>query len=35
MNPGFSKSWKTKNMDRAMLDQIVSRWRMTGRDNKV
>jgi uncharacterized protein len=34
MNPGFSKSWKTKNMDRAMLDQIVSRWRMTGRDTK-
>jgi len=34
MNPGFSKSWKTKNMDRAMLDQIVSRWRMTGRDSK-
>jgi DNA helicase HerA-like ATPase len=34
MNPGFSKSWKTKNMDRERLDQIVSRWRMTGRDTK-
>ncbi len=32
MNAGFSKSWKTQTMDRAMLDQIVSRWRMTGRD---
>jgi DNA helicase HerA-like ATPase len=31
-NAGFSKSWKTQTMDRAMLDQIVSRWRMTGRD---
>jgi DNA helicase HerA-like ATPase len=32
MNSGFSNSWKTENMDRAMLETIVSRWRMTGRE---
>jgi len=32
MNVGFSKSWKSQNMDRDTLDTIVSRWRATGRD---
>ena len=32
MNPGFSKSWKTENMNRQSLEAIVSRWRMTGRE---
>jgi DNA helicase HerA-like ATPase len=32
MNIGFSKSWKSKNMDRDMLDTIVTRWRTTGRE---
>jgi len=31
MNVGFSKSWKAQNMNRDMLDTIVSRWRATGR----
>jgi hypothetical protein len=31
-NAGFSKSWKTPNMDRGGLDAIVSRWRSAGRD---
>jgi DNA helicase HerA-like ATPase len=31
-NSGFSKSWKTPNMDREGLDAIVSRWRSAGRD---
>jgi DNA helicase HerA-like ATPase len=29
---GFSKAWKTPNMDRAGLDSIVTRWRMAGRE---
>lgn len=32
MNLGFSQSWRLQNADRAMLDAIVSRWRMTGRE---
>jgi DNA helicase HerA-like ATPase len=32
MNAGFSKSWKSQNMDREQLDTIVSRWRTTGRE---
>ncbi|HEY1963222.1 MAG TPA: DUF87 domain-containing protein [Rhizomicrobium sp.] len=32
LNPGFSKTWKTPNMDRQQLEQIVSRWRQSGRD---
>lgn len=32
MNFGFSRSWKSQNMDRAMLDTIVMRWRNSGRD---
>jgi DNA helicase HerA-like ATPase len=32
LNAGFSKSWKVPNMDRAELENIVSRWRQTGRD---
>ena len=32
MNIGFSKSWKSQNMDREQLDTIVSRWRTTGRE---
>ena len=34
MNAGFSKSWKTKNMDRDMLDTIITRWRTTGRERQ-
>ncbi len=34
MNIGFSKSWKSQNMDRDMLDTIVSRWRTTGRQRE-
>jgi uncharacterized protein len=29
---GFSKSWKTPNMDREGLDELVSRWRRAGRE---
>ena len=32
MNRGFSKSWKSENMDRAALEAIVARWRQTGRE---
>ncbi|MBV8798637.1 MAG: DUF87 domain-containing protein [Alphaproteobacteria bacterium] len=32
LNPGFSKSWKAPNMDRAQLEHIVSRWRQSGRE---
>ncbi len=32
MNVGFSKSWKSQNIDRDMLDTIVSRWRTAGRE---
>jgi len=32
MNIGFSKSWKTQNMDRDMLENIIARWRTTGRE---
>jgi hypothetical protein len=32
LNPGFSKTWKSPNMDREQLEQIVSRWRQSGRD---
>ncbi len=32
MNAGFSKSWKVQNMDRDLLDTIVTRWRTTGRE---
>lgn len=33
LNAGFSRSWKTPNMDRAALDAIVSRWRASGREH--
>jgi DNA helicase HerA-like ATPase len=32
IHAGFSKSWKTPNMDRDGLDAIVARWRRAGRD---
>ena len=32
LNAGFSKSWKSPNMDRQTLESIVSRWRQSGRD---
>jgi DNA helicase HerA-like ATPase len=32
MHAGFSKSWKTPNMDREGLEAIVARWRRAGRD---
>ena len=32
MNVGFSKSWKSQNMDRDMLENIITRWRTTGRE---
>jgi DNA helicase HerA-like ATPase len=32
MNIGFSKSWKAPNMNRDMLDTIITRWRTTGRE---
>ncbi len=32
LNPGFSKTWKSPNMDRQQLEQIVSRWRQSGRE---
>jgi len=32
MNSGFSKSWKTPNMDREGLDALVARWRRLGRE---
>jgi len=32
MNAGFSKSWKSPNMNRDMLDTIITRWRTTGRE---
>jgi hypothetical protein len=32
MNNGFSKSWKTPNMDREGLDALVARWRRLGRE---
>jgi len=32
LNTGFSTSWKAPNMDRAELENIVSRWRQSGRD---
>ena len=34
MNVGFSKSWKSQNMDRDMLENIITRWRTTGRDRQ-
>ena len=34
MNIGFSKTWKTQNMDRDMLENIITRWRTTGRDRQ-
>ena len=34
MNIGFSKSWKSQNMDRDMLENIITRWRTTGRDRQ-
>ena len=30
MNAGFSKSWKSQNMDREQLDTFVTRWRSVG-----
>ncbi len=30
---GFSHAWKNSNIDRRMLDKIVSQWRTTGRSN--
>jgi DNA helicase HerA-like ATPase len=32
LNAGFSKSWKNPSMDRAELENIVARWRQSGRD---
>jgi hypothetical protein len=32
MHAGFSKSWKTPNMDRDGLEGIVARGRRAGRD---
>lgn len=32
MSRGFSQSWKLHNTDRATLDTVISRWRMTTRD---
>ena len=32
MNPGYSLSWGSQDMDRSALDAIVSRWRNTGRE---
>ena len=32
MHTGFSKAWKTPNMDRDGLDEIVARWRRAGRE---
>jgi len=32
LNAGFSRSWKSPNMDRAELENIVSRWRQSGRE---
>jgi hypothetical protein len=32
LNAGFSKSWKTPNMNRTELDAIVARWRHSGRE---
>jgi DNA helicase HerA-like ATPase len=31
-HPGFSHAWKSPNIDRQMLDKIVSQWRTTGRN---
>jgi DNA helicase HerA-like ATPase len=30
---GFSHAWKSSNIDRPMLDKIVSQWRTTGRNS--
>ena len=32
MHVAFSKAWKAPNMDRAGLDDLVSRWRRAGRE---
>jgi hypothetical protein len=32
MHVGFSKAWKTPNMDRGGLEELVSRWRRAGRE---
>ena len=32
LHTGFSKAWKTPNMDRNGLDEIVARWRRAGRE---
>jgi hypothetical protein len=32
LNAGFSKSWKTPEMNRQELEAIVSRWRQSGRE---
>ena len=32
MHVAFSKAWKTPNMDRAGLEDLVSRWRRAGRE---
>lgn len=32
MHVGFSKAWKAPNMDRAGLEELVSRWRRAGRE---
>ncbi len=34
MNDGFSKSWHRENMTREGLEQIVARWRATGRSRE-
>jgi len=32
LNSGFSYSWSKPNLDRAGLEAIVSRWRLSGRE---
>ncbi len=32
LNPGFSTSWKSPNMDRQNLEAIIARWRLSGRE---
>ena len=32
LHTGFSKAWKSPNMDRAGLEELVSRWRRAGRE---
>jgi hypothetical protein len=34
MNTGFSRAWQTQDIDLAKLDTIVTRWRLTGREDE-